>query len=211
MMDRQPVGFCGVTRPAGPFIPMETWRAIIGYEGLYEVSDLGRVRSLDRIIAQRDGRSCRYRGKVLRPQPATDGGYYKVRLSNCGVGKTHYTHRLVLDAFIGAAPDGMECLHGNGDPADNRLANLRWGSSSDNQLDKVSHGRHHNAVKQHCPRDHPLQLPNLVPSHLSRGGRNCLACHRAQTIVWKAARAGRVLALKDVADRKFAEIMERAS
>jgi hypothetical protein len=99
----------------------ENWRPIPGRAG-YEVSDLGRVRSIDRLVMKLacDGPAPhRLKGRVLKPGP-TSRGYLTVGLP----GGTALVHRLVLTAFSGECPDGFEAGHRNGDKTDNRLANL---------------------------------------------------------------------------------------
>jgi hypothetical protein len=118
---------------------METWKAIPGYEGRYEVSDIGRVRSLDRYVECEGPIKGKYlskkKGRVLRPGPS-NFGHLSVVL---GRNNTQFVHKLVLLAFVGPAPDKHECCHNNGDPADNRLENLRWGTRSENNTDAVVH------------------------------------------------------------------------
>lgn len=119
---------------------MEIWKDVPGYEGQYQVSDQGRVRSLDRTISQLSRYGALYlkhvKGVMLRPgrMPA---GHMSVSL---GRSNSQCVHKLVLLAFVGPAPEGHECLHDNGDPSDNRLANLRWGTRSDNIRDAIRHG-----------------------------------------------------------------------
>lgn len=121
----------------------EEWRPVVGFEGLYEVSDLGRVRSLDREITCRNrwGSTLSYvlPGKVLRPGPAGKG-YLKVTLHRDGP-HYRYVHRLVLEAFVGLCPDGMEGCHNLGDRKDNRLSNLRYDTPTENQRDRTAHGK----------------------------------------------------------------------
>jgi hypothetical protein len=104
----------------------ERWLPIPGYEGLYEVSDMGRVRSFRRGAG----------GRMLRPgrMPA---GHMSVAL---GRGNSQCVHKLVLLAFVGPAPDRHECRHLNGVPADNRLENLKWGTRGENIRDAIAHG-----------------------------------------------------------------------
>ena len=99
----------------------EEWRPIEGYEGLYEVSSYGRVRSLDRY----DNRNCFRKGKVL--SPAKDkNGYLKVVLNCNGKCKTINVHRLVALTFL-PNPDNLPCVnHKNEDKTDNRVDNLEW-------------------------------------------------------------------------------------
>lgn len=157
----------------------EEWRPVPGFEGAYEVSDRGRVRSLDRIVTDKSGIKQRRQGRILA-LTADRGGYLSVRL---GRAKTVKVHRLVLGAFVGPAPEGQECCHNDGNPANNHLGNLRWGSRSENALDRVRHGTHHQAAKTHCPRGHELVAPNLVLYEVKRGYRTCLACSRAHAYI----------------------------
>ena len=110
---------------------MEIWKPISGYEGRYEVSDLGRIRSAPTL---------RSRGGILRPD--TTGGYLRVQLWRGGKYVRPLVHRLVLEAFVGPCPDGMEACHGSPDKSDNRIGNLRWDTHKNNHADKLAHGTH---------------------------------------------------------------------
>ena len=123
----------------------ETWRPVVGFETLYEVSDQGRVRSLDHasVRQRRDqysGKTLsyirRHRGRMLRPGPSSSG-HLSVAL---GRGNSRLVHALVLEAFVGPCPPGHECCHGDDVPANNLLGNLRWGTRSDNLHDAVRNG-----------------------------------------------------------------------
>lgn len=115
---------------------IERWEAVVGYEGIYDVSEYGRVRSLDRLC--RNGRGMRkVNGKIL--SLPTNCGYSRITLRNRET-KSLLVQRLVLEAFIGPCPIGMEALHKNGNRKDNHLTNLRWGTRSENTLDSVRHG-----------------------------------------------------------------------
>lgn len=83
-------------------------------------------------------------------------------------------HRLVLEAFVGPCPEGMEGCHGDGDPTNNSLGNLRWDTATSNQLDKVRHGTHHNAAKEACIHGHPFDSGNTYIR--SDGKRQCRTC-----------------------------------
>lgn len=118
---------------------MEIWLPVVSYDGLYEVSDLGRVRSLDR--SKWNGR-CFYvqRGRVLSQKPNVRSGYVHVNLCKDGIAESLVAHRLVLEAFVGPCPEGMECCHNNGVRHDIRLLNLRWDTIANNHADKHLHG-----------------------------------------------------------------------
>jgi hypothetical protein len=100
------------------------WKPVKDYEGLYEVSSDGQVRSLDRI-----DRLGRFReGRVIR-QGYAGAGYSHINLRHDGQRKGAYVHRLVAEAFLDG--DG-EVNHINGDKADNRVENLEWSTHADN-------------------------------------------------------------------------------
>jgi hypothetical protein len=96
----------------------ETWRFVLGYEGLYEVSSKGRVRGMSN-------------GQILSPQ-RDSRGYLVVCLSRNGVHRRFRVHRLVALAFLGLPPKGCEVNHKNGVRDDNRVENLEWASHSKN-------------------------------------------------------------------------------
>ena len=163
--------------------PNEIWKTVVGWEGHYEVSDQGRVRSLDRIVKARHGAwhkpgvtysgTRRMKGRVLRPGASTSGHLHVV-LRNPKKSRT--IHAIVAEIFIGPRPNGMEIRHLNGNPADNRLVNLEYGTRSENSEDSKLHGTHFHAGKTHCKRGHPLVEGNLQKS--ASGRRFCLACRR---------------------------------
>lgn len=147
----------------------ERWLAVPGYEGSYEVSCRGRVRSLDR----RDSRGHRRRGKLLTPG-AAEGAHPTVALCVNGIARSHHVHRLVLLAFVGPRPEDMQACHWNDDPTDNRIENLRWDTPSANSLDSVRNGTHPKSRITHCPKGHEYRASNTY-NHPS-GGRICREC-----------------------------------
>lgn len=180
----------------------ERWRAIEDAPG-YEVSDLGRVRSIDRTITRR-GRKTRLRGQVLATSACP---YLRVRI----LGRTRLVHDLVLRVFVGPPPPGSEARHRNHDKADARLSNLRYGTRSENALDNVADYRHPAQLRTHCPREHLLRAPNLTAASARKGQRDCLACHRGRAAVRKAAKRGVTLDLREVSDQRYAVIMSKAA
>lgn len=123
----------------------EEWKRVPGWEGFYEVSSLGNVRSVDRIINKLDRTrrmsTAKISGRVLKLID-TNYGYYKVDLSRDGNVKPTLVHGLVCEAFHGPRPIGCEVAHGNGDRQDNRQSNLRWATKKDNAADRKAHGSH---------------------------------------------------------------------
>jgi hypothetical protein len=112
----------------------EEWRPVVGLEGQYEVSNLGRVKSLPKMVSRRNGRYMKKERLIGGRSRAA--GYPVVH-----IGPTcRYIHSLVLEAFVGPRPDGFEACHNNGDRTDNRAENLRWDTPSANQNDRAKHG-----------------------------------------------------------------------
>lgn len=118
----------------------EKWASAAGFAGLYEVSTLGRVKSIPRVAWRSDGRPQLVKGGILRPATRKCGGYQHVVLRKDGTHHTRTVHRLVLEAFVGLRPHDLECCHSNGNPQDNRLENLRWDTPKSNGLDRKIHG-----------------------------------------------------------------------
>lgn len=98
---------------------MEIWKNIDGYNGLYQISNLGRVKSLG------NGNSNNSKERILKPG-ITRGDYLQVNLSKDGKRKHYYIHRLVASAFIDNPDNLLEVNHINEDKADNRVNNLEW-------------------------------------------------------------------------------------
>jgi hypothetical protein len=149
-------------------LPDEQWRPVAGYEGLYEVSDLGRVRSLPR-----KGTS----GGVLRPHLG-NRGYLTVNPCRDGRNRALPVHHLVTRAFLGQLPEGMQVRHLDGDPTNPRLSNLAYGTRRENQLDSVRHGTHSRTVRTNCPQGHLYTEANIrrIPSRPN--ARYCRECER---------------------------------
>lgn len=124
---------------------VEQWRHVVGFESTYEVSDNGRVRSLSRTVAANFGPRpiC---GRVLKLKISA-AGYPSVQLCDGKRIRDVQVHRLVAEAFL--EKTGFLVRHLDGNPKNNRLANLAWGSHSDNEADKRRHGRQVEGVNHH--------------------------------------------------------------
>lgn len=128
----------------------ETWRDIHGYEGWYQVSDAGHVRSLDRMVTQRSRWGIQTRimpGRLIKP---TDNGHgYKiVSLKKNGERKNGYIHRLVAEAFLERKPGFDEVNHIDADPSNNHVTNLEWINRQGNINCAVPHMCHQKNGKQ---------------------------------------------------------------
>lgn len=106
----------------------ELWKDIPNYEGLYQVSNLGRVKSTRRRGSK---------GAILRLNH-TGKGYASILLHKDGVGIRRLLSRLILFCFVG--PSDLDCLHSDGDKTNNRLTNLRYGTAKENGQDSILHG-----------------------------------------------------------------------
>lgn len=117
----------------------EAWKNISGYEGWYQVSDRGRVRSVDRTVTYRNGRERFYKGKLLKESP-DNNGYPRVVLCKSGTQKSFYVHQIVMQVFEGPCPPGQEVCHEDGVPANNYRKNLRYDTHAANMKDRKRHG-----------------------------------------------------------------------
>jgi HNH endonuclease/NUMOD4 motif len=133
----------------------ERWLPVVGFDG-YEISDQGRVRNCaGRILALKRGK------------------YVRIGLYRDGVQVYRLVHRLLLEAFVGLCPPGLEACHANDIGTDNRLTNLRWDTRSANMLDRVRNGNHNNARKTRCPSGHAYIESNI---YWDNGCRKCRQC-----------------------------------
>ena len=112
----------------------EIWKDIIGYEGMYQFSNLKNVKSLARF----DSIGRWMKERILK-QSKDSNGYYRVDFHKNGKQKI-YIHRLVAEYHFGPCPEGKECRHLDGIPGRDEPENLKWGTRSENQLDRNKHG-----------------------------------------------------------------------
>jgi len=158
----------------------EQWLPVVGYEGLYEVSDHGGLRSVDRIVA-RASSVLPVKGHVFSLVPRYDGRI-QAQLSRNNLKKTFMVHRLVLLAFAGAPEEGQEACHDNGIDSDNRFENLRWDTHAANEADKLRHGTWF-LNRSHCPHGHEYTEEN---TYLSSGKyKTCRTCTKGRNVKTK--------------------------
>ena len=106
---------------------MEQWLDVVGFEGIYQVSNFGRIRSVKT-------------GKIKEQTVQDNDNRPYLGLWKNNKQKICRPHKLVMEAFVGIRPQGMECCHNDGNPQNNHLSNLRWDTSKNNHADKVKHG-----------------------------------------------------------------------
>lgn len=164
----------------------EVWLPVVGFEGRYNVSSLGRVRSLDRTV-EVDRAGCPYtrrsRGCVLKT-PKNSSGYPHVVLEG---NADRTVHELVLEAFVGSRPPGAEGCHSDDVKTNNTPENLYWGTKGDNARDCIRNGNHNHASKTHCIHRHQLTGDNVRVT--PAGHRVCRECQRRRKEDWKRRRA----------------------
>ena len=119
---------------------IEIWKYIKGFEGLYQVSNLGRVKSLERI----DALGHRLKEKILKPR--LDNRYYQVCLCKQSIKKNYRVHRLVWEAFNGQIPEGLQVNHINEVKTDNRLSNLNLMTAKEN----TNWGTRNERISKNC-------------------------------------------------------------
>ena len=134
-------------------------RAVLGYEGFYEVTADGRVFGVQRRVYAGRNRTRIEPAREIKQHKNTHG-YLTVRLYKLGCGATREVHKLVAEAFMGALPKGMQTRHLNGVATDNRIQNLRFGTVSENRFDSVRHGTHGMARRKTCKRGHAFDGHN---------------------------------------------------
>lgn len=172
----------------------EIWKPVKGYEGLYEVSSHGEIRSVDRLVCDTIGRRYLIKGHLMQLQIGPSG-YYQIGLSKDNKSKSHKVHRIVAEAFV-PNPDNKGCVdHINTVRTDCRACNLRWVTlleNSNNPITKhhAKQGRHKAPIKRNISRNvispkasnHPRRLyrytltgefvdefPSMLEADLSTG------------------------------------------
>jgi len=131
---------------------MVIWSSIPGYGGHYQASNDGQIRVKDRIVRKYSNFAGKvveqkYKGRLLKPCKSSKLGHLSVHLGVDGIKYNVHVARLVLEAFIGSCPQGMEACHSNGNASDNRIENLRWDTHYNNNQDRFLHGTYFSGDK----------------------------------------------------------------
>ena len=153
----------------------EEWRPVVGWEGLYEVSNFGYVRVLDRMMRTGNpGVFSLRKGKVMTPDYKNNLNHGRISLTYLDRVERTWVHRIVARAFIGEPPPGKYMvLHWDDNPWNNHVDNLRYGDAMDNKDDAVRNG----SAKRnpsHCPEGHEYIGDNLV--NAASGSKRCRTC-----------------------------------
>jgi hypothetical protein len=152
----------------------EKWLPVPEFEGLYEESDQGRIRSI-----RFRNRNCNFpKIKMLSVVVHSKTGYCCIGLKKLGMSYSFLVHRLVLMAFSGPCPEGMQAAHQNGVRSDNRLANLKWKTPRENNVDdKKRHGTFYHRPDASCPTGHEYSPANTkILMRRGKQFRQCVAC-----------------------------------
>lgn len=166
---------------------VEHWMPVVGYEDRYEVSNLGRIRSLERYSTHRNGRRNFLKQRFLNPWVRRDG-YLGVDLYENGKSKSFLAHRLILIAFIGMRVGKKECNHINGLKTDNRLENLEWVTRSENNLHSCRVLGHRLGEKNWCAKLNEKQVIRIRREY-SNGGVTHLDLARKYRVSKSSIRA----------------------
>lgn len=162
----------------------EEWRAVEGFDGAYEVSSHGRIRSLDRTVSHMD-HTLSLKGQIIKPY--INRGYPQVSIREGGVSKQRKLHVLVARAFI-PNPHGYPMVrHKDDDGLNNHVSNLMWGTHWDNVADRNGYDDQHGRESL-CGRGHELTSDNTTPC--SRGVA-CLSCKRGSNLYGNRLKAGK--------------------
>ncbi|MBK9126301.1 MAG: HNH endonuclease [Phycisphaerales bacterium] len=147
----------------------ETWKPVVGFEDLYEVSDRGRVRSLDRYARTKGGAPRLSRGRILH-LAVNSGGYMQVVLSREGVRKNASVHRLVAAAFLRRSdPCRTHVNHLNHDRSNNEVANLEWVTPAENLRHAIRHERFGKLRRADAAQIRALRLTGMSADQVASG------------------------------------------
>ena len=162
---------------------MEEWRDIKGYEGMYQISSQGRVRSLEHYVKQKNrwGQTVeRIQKSCIHKQNISKHGYIRNSLHKDGTAKIYFVHRLVYEAFIGEIPEGMQVNHINEIKTDNRVENLNlmtpkentnWGTGIKRRSQKQINGKKSKPVLRIDPNTNEIvnEYPSIIEAERQTG------------------------------------------
>jgi hypothetical protein len=126
---------------------LEIWKPVLGFEGRYEVSNIGNVRSIILFDSRGQKRTPKFLKKSQEVRNNKVVRVFVTLTDGLGGKFTRKIHTLVMEAFTGKRENGMHICHNNGDATDNRLSNLRYDTPSGNERDKLSHNTHSRGAK----------------------------------------------------------------
>lgn len=151
------------------------WKPVVGFEGHYEVSNRGDLRSVTRVIMRSNGRKHTWKSRAIKQSTQKRTGYRYAVLCKGGYHRTVRMHRVVAEAFIPNPDDLSMVLHGDGSRTNNAVENLRWGTRSDNSKDAVKHGTFRNgwSDRTHCINGHEFTPENTRKTSKQRHCRTC--------------------------------------
>ena len=160
----------------------EEWRPVVGWESLYEVSSLGRVRSLPREFVRSDGVRHARPDRVLNVGPRANQTYPAVSLAADRSVVTRRVHTLVAEAFHGPRPEGNVVRHLDGNPTNNTVQNLAYGTQRENVHDALAYDPEAPISRPCCKYGHLLSGANLWVRNRRNGWRerHCIACMKAR-------------------------------
>ena len=113
---------------------MEVWKDIKGFEGKYQISSLGNIKSLSNTKIYKDGRVFHYKEKILKSYPNRVGYHHVNLFFETGKSKSVDLHRIAAETFLDNPLNKTEVNHLNGIKSDNRINNLEWVTSSQNKI-----------------------------------------------------------------------------
>jgi hypothetical protein len=175
----------------------EYWLPVPTWEGYYEASDYGFVRSLPRFVNARGGSRRLVPGRILKPSHSNTGGYPMVNLSLGDRKEGRYVHDLVMRAHVGEPSEGQEVRHLDRDVRNAALRDaggvrrLVYGTHSENQWDQVRHGTHYQGSRAECDNGHELTEENTWTEYHPDGifkARRCKLCNRDRSTKQRAKR-----------------------
>jgi hypothetical protein len=168
-------------------ITPEVWRPVVGYEGLYEVSDRGNVRSLTRHARVGHNAFRSVRGRMVA-QSSHKHGYLVVALQRGNKGRTFLAHRIVASAFIGPIPEGTEVNHKDGDKRNNRPGNLEIVTRQQNIDHAVTAGIIDNKGGRNTQAVLCLEQVNAIREEYKRGLNGYKALGKMYGVSWGTIR-----------------------